>query len=383
MTSIIGSMWSENNQWEYFKKTEQEWNTKLQLTLQAFSFWNSETGDWSGNVEDDWGWVLYNQKTVLTYDAEEKQTHELFSELRGENWVPAFEFEFDWDTYEDTNELQLNRRGYNYNEDGTSKDYVSDLWVRYSNFFPVNIAVRQGKFTYQIEARDWFGDGWEYDYEEVYEYDNQGRRVKEIFWTFLDNEKFADISAEFTYDDNDNIIKSIFYMGQYTGEDDWVLAATFLYEYDQYNYEIRRYRYAGEGLDPDWGYGVDFDYDVPASLVISFPENDNDPFKIFYLYEFVGNGTDFDEQVKTFYYSEKEVESIEEITKDKKVAIFPNPTSNTITIETSDEAVQIQIYNMLGIKVLQTTNKNIDLSSFASGIYIVDVNGVKTMVVKN
>jgi len=37
---------------------------------------------------------------------------------------------------------------------------------------------------------------------------------------------------------------------------------------------------------------------------------------------------------------------------------------------------------MLGMKMLQTVHKNIDLSSFAPGVYVVDVNGVKTKVVK-
>jgi len=159
------------------------------------------------------------------------------------------------------------------------------------------------------------------------------------------------------------------------------LASTFDYEFDQYNYEIRRYRYAGEELTPDWGYGADFDYDVPASLVISFPESDGDPFKIFYLYDYVGNGTGFDEQVRTFYYSEKQV-NIKEVVSNNKVTIYPNPTTNTITIKTDDELVQVQIYNMLGIKMLQTTDKVINLSSFAPGVYIVSVNGAMIKVVK-
>ena len=370
----------DKNSWVYYRKLEQEWNANFQLTLQVFSFWNSEKEDWSGEVGDE-PWILYNMKAILTYDAEGKQTYELASELRGGSWFSTFEFEFDWGTHAATGELQVNVNGYLFEFDGVAKTHVDDYWARYCKFFPNPIAVSEGKFTYRTEATNWEGDGWEYIFEEVYEYDNQGRQVKESHWGFWEGEKFADISETLTYDAHSNIIKSVYHIGQFTGADDWVLASTFDYEFDQYNYEIRRYRYAGEELTPDWGYGVDFDYDVPASLVISFPANDGDPFKIFYLYDYVGNGTGFDEQVRTFYYSEKQV-NIKEVVNDKKVTIYPNPTTNTITIKTDDERVQVQIYNMLGIKMLQTTDKVINLSSFAPGVYMVNVNGTTTKVVK-
>jgi len=370
----------DNSEWVYFGKLNQEWNDRIQLTLQAFSFWNAEREDWSGEVDID-GWILYNNKAILEYDDEGKQTYELASELRGGSWFSTFEFEFDWDTHTPTGELQLNMNGNLYDEDGIAKNHVIDYLVRYSSYFPPFFAITTGKFTHQIESHNWFGEGWEYLYETAYEYDNQGRQVKESFWFFEDGEKFADISETLTYDANSNIIKSVYHIGQYTGPDDWVLSSTFDYEYDQFNYEIRRYRFAGEDLTLDWGYGVDFDYDVPASLVISFPGSENDPFKIFYLYDFIGNGTSWDEQISTFYYSEKQV-GIKEVVNNNKVTIYPNPTTNTITIKTDDDFVQVLIYNMLGMKMLQTAHKNIDLSSFAPGVYVVDVNGIKTKVVK-
>ena len=67
------------------------------------------------------------------------------------------------------------------------------------------------------------------------------------------------------------------------------------------------------------------------------------------------------------------------------VAIYPNPASYTITIESPQLAV-IEILNIQGqlIKSLSTTgNKiNIDVSAFPSGVYIVEVRTEKGVEVK-
>ena len=62
---------------------------------------------------------------------------------------------------------------------------------------------------------------------------------------------------------------------------------------------------------------------------------------------------------------------------DDKLAfnIYPNPIVNTINI-THDGAVEATLFNQLGQKVLKTNKKTIDFSSFAKGLYVLQINNL-------
>lgn len=61
-----------------------------------------------------------------------------------------------------------------------------------------------------------------------------------------------------------------------------------------------------------------------------------------------------------------------------KVAMYPNPVNDVLNIEIENEIKSVEIYNIQGQKVLQSSNKQIETNSLNSGIYMVrveDVNG--------
>ena len=54
-----------------------------------------------------------------------------------------------------------------------------------------------------------------------------------------------------------------------------------------------------------------------------------------------------------------------------ELVIYPNPVSNILNIQNQDGQIsEISIFNMLGQQVLKTKNKQIDVSNFKNGIYI-------------
>jgi hypothetical protein len=73
--------------------------------------------------------------------------------------------------------------------------------------------------------------------------------------------------------------------------------------------------------------------------------------------------------------------AIDEVSnKEDLITVFPNPATNTITIEFPKAVVSnIAIYNLLGEEVFSTTNNklettnNIDVSALPGGVYIVEV----------
>ncbi len=80
------------------------------------------------------------------------------------------------------------------------------------------------------------------------------------------------------------------------------------------------------------------------------------------------------------------VTGIENFLFNKNISIYPNPSNNNITIQSSTEIGAIVIYNSLGEVVLQTKSKNlqeqIDVSKLPSGIYFVQTKGRYSKLVK-
>ena len=64
--------------------------------------------------------------------------------------------------------------------------------------------------------------------------------------------------------------------------------------------------------------------------------------------------------------------SVETIDGEMTISIFPNPTSNTINV-VFDKELELSLFNMLGQQVIKTSNKNIDISNFEKGTYILFV----------
>ena len=69
--------------------------------------------------------------------------------------------------------------------------------------------------------------------------------------------------------------------------------------------------------------------------------------------------------------------SIETVDGEMTISIFPNPTSNTINV-VFDKELELSLFNMLGQQVIKTSNKNIDISNFEKGTYILVVENIET-----
>ncbi|MFA6199370.1 MAG: T9SS type A sorting domain-containing protein [Bacteroidales bacterium] len=77
---------------------------------------------------------------------------------------------------------------------------------------------------------------------------------------------------------------------------------------------------------------------------------------------------------------------LNDIEYEAQTTIYPNPASNSLNVISQDKINSIEIYNPLGQKVYQTKvnnkTKNIDISLFPKGIYIIGVNTDKGYIKK-
>ncbi len=63
--------------------------------------------------------------------------------------------------------------------------------------------------------------------------------------------------------------------------------------------------------------------------------------------------------------------------KDLEVALYPNPARDILNIKTELDLKSIEIYNIQGQKVLESNQKQINVSNLASGIYMVKLQDVE------
>ena len=64
--------------------------------------------------------------------------------------------------------------------------------------------------------------------------------------------------------------------------------------------------------------------------------------------------------------------SIESLDGEMVISIYPNPTSNIINVS-CDKEVEMIFFNIIGQELIRTNDKNIDISSFEKGSYVLIV----------
>tara|TARA_B100001175_G_scaffold200877_1_gene170548 strand:+ start:4427 stop:5122 length:696 start_codon:yes stop_codon:yes gene_type:complete len=69
--------------------------------------------------------------------------------------------------------------------------------------------------------------------------------------------------------------------------------------------------------------------------------------------------------------------SIETIDGEMSISIYPNPTSSILNINFDGE-LKMTVFNMLGQQLLETNNKQIDISGFDRGTYILIVQNLES-----
>ena len=64
------------------------------------------------------------------------------------------------------------------------------------------------------------------------------------------------------------------------------------------------------------------------------------------------------------------------------VSLYPNPTKDIIRINTTSSVEKVEIYNMMGSKIGETSSKTIDLSNNADGVYFLRIYSDAQMISK-
>ena len=76
-----------------------------------------------------------------------------------------------------------------------------------------------------------------------------------------------------------------------------------------------------------------------------------------------------------FYYFENvsQLAGIEELVSDEEVAVYPNPTSSQITIDTDEQVEEVTVLNTYGSIVLTSNSKSFSIENLTTGVYIMNI----------
>ena len=109
--------------------------------------------------------------------------------------------------------------------------------------------------------------------------------------------------------------------------------------------------------------------DSPDGMWMNYADEDADDYSVTHS---------FDNAVEIHSVTASDATlSVETIDGEMTISIFPNPTSNTINV-VFDKELELSLFNMLGQQVIKTSNKNIDISNFEKGTYILVVENIET-----
>ncbi len=369
-TLFLNSVWDDDAMdWVYYKRTLQEFSAPQKLIYQEIAFWNTELNAWVGTE------YLETVKAELTYDEQGRLILDIASKLVNyTTWVKAVETGTEY-TDLDNGGYRSYSKTYFYDADGINKIHLADLIYEFDNL---------GRQTY-LEESHFIDNQWVILVKETSVYEGTNPRPVEVEkWLDDGGVLFPDIRVIYTFDEALNLVEMLSDVRDYSNpEPAWMPGNWWKYEYVN-GIQSRKFgwRYDGTQWNANLGDGIDYDFNLDPNKLI-YPMNFY-PFDYKVLKRYVyegGSGMDFFESVITYYYSEQTV--VTKVTSPEKLgySVYPNPTAGVVNIDAPDNAI-ITVISLNGTRLLETYNKQIDLSRFAPGMYILDVNGIKTKLLK-
>ena len=129
------------------------------------------------------------------------------------------------------------------------------------------------------------------------------------------------------------------------------------------------YNYADEDMNGITHFAALQVLDSPDGMWMNYADEDGVDYSVTHSFE---NAV----EIQSITASDATL-SVETIDGEMTISIFPNPTSNTINV-IFDKELELSLFNMLGQQVIKTSNKNIDISNFEKGTYILVVENIET-----
>ena len=371
----------ESNNWFNYMIIEQAFlgDDAGHPTLSFWKYWNKTYQNWSG-VEEYFGTTFKNKLTQINYD---RQGREVLSKFSLGFTPAANEDETEYIAGASTTTVWTNIEGGLTQKVSTSttfktpenalEDHVTDIATWHYDLI--------GNEVYFFEKHLNMRLGGLVDYEtNEYTYENGDlvRSYKYVFGSTLAT------NILFTYDDLHRVKTqtSRSKSEQGNNEENWTNSNYFEYIWDAQRdivLDKKAFFWNGAEWNPNWGQGAFYDFEANMSSINMWIGADT-KYKLLETRSYVNNDGDWDWFGFNYYYSPVTT-GIENQIAYADIKVYPSCVKEQLNVE-ADGDVTVHIYSIQGMLLSSTSDKSINVSNLSNGIYIVEVNGYKTKIVK-
>lgn len=308
--------------WATSSKTINTYNANNKMIEQVYEDWDTSTNTKS-----------YSYKTVYNYNAQNNLTDFIDYKLENNQWIADSKLIL---SYNSDNQITT---GIFYLWNGSSFVLDTDDSER------TTLNYNSDNQLYNIVTEAWNGSAWVMDYKTDNTFSN-GKLVQAITSTYNGTSWVNDYKIDYTYDSNDNKLSET---------------------YSEINNGVWEANYQDT-----------FVYDT-TKLLSDFIHPFKDKTGIEYLFE--GNfpyknklvSSSYSDNNRVIYnYGEATASTKETVLLDFEV--YPNPATSLLTIKDHNFTIKkIELYNVLGKKVLNTTENKINIAPLVSGVYLMKI----------
>lgn len=371
MTFWMEQTWNGYD-WEGVQRIFQEWN-EVGLTYQSLEYYNPDNEDWHGNE------YMVSSYATIDYDGSMRPVLEkgYFWDMDSDGWVNNIDI---------TNEYEdLDNGGYRNvrNMIWVDQNYVSDHVVWEYD--------KAGNLIYMHEDVAQTADSPLLPIEEISAvYDETGvYLLEQCNYRFDGETKLAFVKQQNIYGANGLPTESYYWHGKLieTGEGDpeeWEYFTHFIYDTANGVEEGRWcYSWDGDEFIPFWANTRTFDFSVPIDKCCYWMQTDleNAHYMITSKRVYSGYRTDWEYEEGIYYNSKFGQTGIDTPRVKGDIRISPNPVVDRITV-TGVDADRYDVYSMQGSLLISSDSPEIDASSLASGVYLLNAGGQSFKFIK-
>jgi len=378
---LLKYFWDYNlGEWVNSTKREKTFDAAENITSDASYYWSSDTKAWIGTTKQEFGWNSSGKRTLL---------FSFYWSMTTSNWVPDLKTESTFNAHGDeVSNLTTRWTGDNYLEfyNKTENTYNASFkitrsitynwvsltsdWVKfYTIDYTYNTDGNLSSVVYLYSPTPESPGNGSDKFETIY--DNQGNGILWNYYTWNSADSVWDnkLRNEYTFSSRGDMTSSTS-MSWDTAVSDWNTQSRYDYYFDQNGKktgsEWTTWGIAGQNT---FSRGkLDYTYSDNGSLAFTSLYWSNNPTGPLTL-----NSRNF------YSYSSAAI-----IFPNAEIKIFPNPFHDQLYIGVPDESqyYSLEIFDMNGKQILNTTERNADLSSLKNGIYSIRIINSDGLVIK-
>jgi hypothetical protein len=323
-----------------------------------------------------------SDKEVYLYNANNRLIQDLYRDYN--STTQQFEDEY--------------RSFYTYNSNSqvtgsVGEEFINGAWINDYRFTLNYSSNRVSSFV----SQNWNGVQWINDELFNISYNSNNQVTSILYSEWISNQWEVYGRDTNTLDSNGRVITKTYETGDGTN---WSVEETYSYTYDSNGNKISQVDlYTGGGFKEEYSHdtnilmaNLDHPFKDKTGLDFLFEENPNIN-KLLSKNEFEYDNSTMtfssSPNYRTIYNYNSILATDEEAIDITSFKIFPNPTTNLITIEAANATInKINLYDVLGKIVLSTSEDSFEIGQLVDGVYILKIednlgNITNRKVIKN